>query len=275
MKLNKLLSGLTALCCLASLPSLGQDKFFANEQIQQQAPKAFALQPENNVWLSATWQLTLEHADELLAKIAQDKQLTAAIANWPELTIDEQIPWLKRVFELEVVTFGTKAPQLIIDNHSYPNKMVYFDFDNNQPSSGIVYLNPEKLAKEDKYASLAFLLHETRHSYQFQQAHQLQDVTSLGFKAAFAAQKQIQGMGFSDFLTLVNEYEAFQFGNYVLGKLTHWQVDMVNMGTFASQFNQQGDLKINLIELAKDTSKSSLLEQYNELAKQQYLLMKK
>ena len=78
----------------------------------------------------------------------------------------------------------------------------------------------------------------------------------------------------------MNEYEAFQYGNYVLGKLTHWQVDMLNMGTFASQFDNQGLLKLDLIALSQQSANSSktgvkqatLLEQYNLAAQQQFTL---
>ncbi|MCL1067813.1 hypothetical protein L2735_13525 [Shewanella olleyana] len=249
------------------------DNFYANQTLQQQAPQAFALQPQSEAFLAPAYELTIAHADSLLELIAQDKALTNAIKKWPSLTMDEQIPWLKKVFALEVQSFGTEAPQLIIDNHSYPKKMVYFDFDVKAGGNGIVYLNPDKLAEEEAFASLAFLIHETRHSYQFQRAMAGQsDAVSQGYLAAFTAQKQLTGFGFSDFLTLVNEYEAFQFGNYVIGKLTDWQVDMINMGTFASQYDSQGQLKIDLIALSASDAEQSLLSQYNKLAENQYKL---
>ncbi|MDO6610690.1 hypothetical protein Q4601_02540 [Shewanella sp. 1_MG-2023] len=266
-----------------SLPSLA-DGFYANETLQRQAPDAFALQPEAHDFLVSAYALTIKDGDRLLGLIAEDKALTNAIQQWPEMTIEQQIPWLKKVFALEVRSFGTKAPQLIIDNHSYANKMVYFDFDIEAGGNGIVYLNPDKLAEEEAYASLAFLIHETRHSYQFQQAlnANANDIDndsdseivaiSAGYLAAFKAQKQLKGFGFSDFLTLLNEFEAFQYGNYVIGQLTDWQIDMINMGTFASQFDNQGQLKIDLNTLLANVDELSLLAQYNELAKEQFEL---
>ncbi|MCL1046471.1 hypothetical protein L2737_14230 [Shewanella electrodiphila] len=262
-----------------SLPSLA-DGFYANETLQRQAPDAFALQPEAHDFLVSAYALTIKDGDRLLGLIAEDKALTNAIQQWPEMTIEQQIPWLKKVFALEVRSFGTKAPQLIIDNHSYANKMVYFDFDIEAGGNGIVYLNPDKLAEEEAYASLAFLIHETRHSYQFQQALNANAsdsdseivAISAGYLAAFKAQKQLKGFGFSDFLTLLNEFEAFQYGNYVIGQLTDWQIDMNNMGTFASQFDNQGQLKIDLNTLSANVDELSLLAQYNELAKEQFEL---
>ena len=266
-----------------SLPSLA-DGFYANETLQRQAPDAFALQPEAHDFLVSAYALTIKDGDRLLGLIAEDKALTNAIQQWPEMTIEQQIPWLKKVFSLEVRSFGTKAPQLIIDNHSYANKMVYFDFDIEAGGNGIVYLNPDKLAEEEAYASLAFLIHETRHSYQFQQALNANAndndsdsdseivAISAGYLAAFKAQKQLKGFGFSDFLTLLNEFEAFQYGNYVIGQLTDWQIDMINMGTFASQFDNQGQLKIDLNTLSANVDELSLLAQYNELAKEQFEL---
>ncbi|WP_299568977.1 hypothetical protein [uncultured Shewanella sp.] len=275
-----------------SLPAIA-DNFYANQVLQQQAPHAFALQPQSEAFLAPAYEITLAHANNLVGLIAQDKALTQAIKNWPHLTMDDQIPWLKKVFELAVKSFGTQAPKLIIDNHSYPKKMVYFDFDVEVGGKGIVYLNPEKLSEEEAFASLAFLIHETRHSYQFQRAMAGEgDVVSQGYLAAFTAQKQLTGFGFSDFLTLLNEYEAFQYGNYVIGQLTDWQVDMINMGTFASQYDSHGQLKIDLQAMAAQTkfieakpikngalqngsetnNQLSLLEQYNQLAQTQYQL---
>ncbi|QLE86980.1 hypothetical protein FLM48_19035 [Shewanella sp. Scap07] len=247
--------------------------FYANAEIQQQAPNAFALQSVTADFLPIAYQQTIQDADKLLAAIAADKPLTAALANWSNLSIEQQLPWLKLIFELEVQSFNTPAPTLIIDSHSYPGKMVYFDFDLQQPEDAVVYLNPEKLAQQPPYAALAFLLHETRHGYQFQRAISGEtDVLSQGYLAAFTAQKTLSGLGFSDFLTLLNEYEAFQYGNYLIGQLTNWQVDMINMGTFASQYDHQGQLKIDLIALTKNSKELSVLEQYNRLAKAQYEL---
>ncbi len=247
-------------------------KFFANQQLQAQRPEAFVLQPKLKEFLVSAHQHVLSDAEKLLKEIAKDEALTQAINNWESLSIEQQLPWLKRVFELEIQTFGVTAPKLLIDNHSYPGRMVYFDFDLNQSAPGAVYLNPDKLKQQPKFASLAFLLHETRHSFQLQLAAKKKSQRALAFKAAFAAQKSLKGFSFSDFLTLANEYEAFLFGNYVLGKLTHWRVDMPNMGTFASQFDSNGKLKIDLIALSNQSQKKPLIELYNLSAERQFLI---
>ena len=274
-------------------PVQAAGSFYATQTLQSQLPRAFALQPEAYDFLKAAQTKTITDGDKLVELILADKDLTAALSKWHKLSIDEQIPFLRKVFALEYRSMGIKPPKLIIDNHSYPNKMVYFDFDvaylspsvsNDSISSGVVYLNPDKLAVQDKFASLAFLIHETRHSYQFQLSQQQHsNVTSnqlaLGYTAAFKAQRSLKGFGFSDFLTLLNEYEAFQYGNYVLGRLTQWQFDLISMGTFASQFDNSGQLKIDLLQLADSnnsgeitTETMSLLQKYNQIAKQQYQL---
>ncbi|MCL1094712.1 hypothetical protein [Shewanella kaireitica] len=267
--------------------------FYATQALQSQLPQAFALQPEAHDFLKAAQTKTIKDGDKLVELILADKDLTTALSKWHTLSIDEQIPFLRKVFALEYRSMGIKPPKLIIDNHSYPNKMVYFDFDltylyplatNDSVNSGVVYLNPDKLAAQDKFASLAFLIHETRHSYQFQLSQQQHsnvkdNQLASGYMAAFSAQKSLTGFGFSDFLTLLNEYEAFQYGNYVLGRLTQWQFDLISMGTFASQFNSAGKLKIDLLQLANHNHRAetttetlSLLEKYNQAAKQQYQL---
>ncbi|MFC6635457.1 hypothetical protein [Microbulbifer taiwanensis] len=253
--------------------------FYANPELQRQMPGAFALQPEARDFLAPAFRQTLQHGDALVAAIRKDAQLEKAIAQLASLSIGEQIPYLKRLFALETAVMGIAPPKLLIDNHSYPGRTAYFDFDPENPSTGTVYLNPGKLAERDKYDALAFLIHETRHSYQFQRAFSgdvaARDTIAAGYADAFRAQKSLKGFSFSDFLTLVNEYEAFQFGNYVLGSLTDWQLEMPDMGTFASQFDTDGKLKIDLIRMAAEESDSSLLERYNQLAKEQYELRKR
>ncbi|NKF48966.1 hypothetical protein G3R49_00055 [Shewanella sp. WXL01] len=262
-------------CASLSLTANANDKFYANPSIQQQAPQAFVLQQPNQQFLALTQTKTIADADKLLALMAQDKVVSTALQNWDTLSLEQQIPLLRQIFELEVASFGIKPPKLVIDNHSYPGKMVYFDFKLTDRDNGTVYLNPDKLASQPQYAALAFLLHETRHAYQLQLAMrpnqtQANPVFSRSYKASFTAQKQIKGMGFSDFLTLSNEYEAFLFGNYMIGRITNWQVDMIGMGTYASQFDSQGKLKMDLAKLATTESDLSLLEQYNQLAKAQF-----
>lgn len=279
---------------LLSVAPLAQaaSSFYATQELQSQYPQAFALQPEAQAFVETAQAKTIEDANKLVELILADDDLVSALSNWRQLSIDQQIPHLRKVFALEYRSMGIKKPKLVIDNHSYPNKMVYFDFnpldfsplvaDTNQLKTGTVYLNPEKLATQDKFASLAFLIHETRHSYQFQlgqiaQKKEEDVLLALGYVAAFNAQKSLTGFGFSDFLTLLNEYEAFQYGNYVLGRLTHWKLDLTSMGTFASQFDSHGQLKIDLLQLSSDkhhgdtiAPQPSLLEKYNQAAKAQY-----
>ncbi|MCA0892614.1 hypothetical protein [Microbulbifer agarilyticus] len=265
----------TATCLIfCSVWAHATGSFYANPELQRKMPAAFALQPEAQAFLAPAFQQTIAHGDALVAAIQQDAELAQAIADWPKLTIEQQVPYLKRVFAIETQVMGIEPPTLLIDNYSYPGRMVYFDFDPQNPSTGTVYLNPDKLAERPKYDSLAFLIHETRHSLQFQHAFSVNiegaDTLATGYAEAFKAQKALKGFSFSDFLTLVNGYEAFQFGNYVLGKLTNWQLDTRDMGTYASQFDTHGKLKIDLVQLATEDAESSLLERYNVQARKHF-----
>lgn len=88
----------------------------------------------------------------------------------------------------------------------------------------------------------------------------LRDKIAKGFKASFFAQKDasLGVRSFCDFLTLLSEYEAFQFGNYILGKLTNWKVNLSDMGTLASQYDSHGHSKLDLSELIKNTNRKRL-----------------
>ena len=98
------------------------------------------------------------------------------------------------------------------------------------------------------------------------------ELLAQGYLSAFETQTHLSGASFSDFLTLLNEYEAFQFANQVLELLTDGQFDSVMMGTFASQFDAHGELKIDLIKLHQNGQEGSLLEKFNEHMTAQYKL---
>lgn len=247
--------------------------FYATTAIQEQAPDAFALQPESFDFVKGIAASTLDHRNQLVKAIEDDKNLKEAIDSWESLGITEQVPHLRKIFALEIKTFGVEAPELIIGSTEIPGRAAYFDFDMENPGPGRVLLNPEVLEGMSKYASLALLIHETRHSAQFQLAFAskttaTEAIFAKGFKASFDAQKKLPVRTFCDFLTLLNEYEAFQFGNYVLGKLTNWKVDLKDMGTLASQYNSHGHLKLDLSRLVT-TDPADVLSKFNNLEKSQ------
>lgn len=264
----------------ASIVSAAPSKFFANDEIQKKAPAGFALQPESAQFVRQLLATTEVHRRQLAQMILADQELKSALQKWEQLSIDEQIPYLKKIFHLETTLLGIQPPELVIGKKVTPGA-AYFDFDVKKPGAGKVFLNTEVLAKEkSKYVALSLLLHETRHSFQFQMAYsqpaldQTLGVLAAGYRAAFEAQSSLSGqLSFCDFLTLLNEYEAFQFGNDVLRRLTDGAVDLADMGTYASQFDAQGKLKIDLVALLDAFGESMLLGKFNELEQAQYDLL--
>ena len=262
---------------LAVVPSAFADasKFYANEAMQAKSPKAYALSELNQVWLKQAHNIRNQDAKRFFNALKQEPKLFASLIDWPNLSFEQRMSLLPEVFTIECKVLAMVCPELVINNSLYPSRAVNFVFDIKAPGSGLVYLNPNKLKTMEVYAPLAFLIHETRHAYQFQLAFNEETFLAQGYKEAFTVQAKQAGFSFSDFLTLLNEYEAFQFGNQMIGLLVNWQIDMPNMGTFASQFDANGKLKIDLIQLASIDSTMSLLEAYNQKAKAQYLLRAK
>jgi len=240
--------------------------FFANPEVQKKHKHAFAIQPESKEFITKSLKLAKAQGDLLVKKIKSRPHLYEAIQNWETLSIDEQIPFLYEVFVLEYQSLNILPPKLVIDNDAIKGG-AFFEFDLESKGTGTVYLNPKVLDTYKKYESIALLIHETRHSAQFQMAfNQKQTPLSIGYKNAFIAQKELLGkVGFCDFLTLNNEYEAFLFGNYVLGQLLDWKLDMPGMGTFASQFNSKGELKIDLTKIHKHFHGDEILKEFNRL----------
>lgn len=276
----KRLIALTLFMAILSGPTPSQaeqinTRFFANEAVQREHPHSYVLQPEAESFVRAMDKNTIEVRDTLVQAIIQSPVLYQAIKDWEALSFDEQVPFLKQIFELEVKLMKISPPELIFDAKAIPGRAAFFEFDINNPSAGKVILNPDVLSKMDKHASLSLLLHETRHSAQFQLAYKRPNendedlIMAHAYRASFETQQSTNVESFCDFLTLANEYEAFQFGNYVLGKLTHWGVDLLDMGTLASQYNAHGKLKIDLLKLLDSHDNRKLIEIFNDLEVEQ------
>lgn len=257
--------------------------YFANADVQRLSPEAFALQPEAKDFLRVNASVSRKERNLFLELINKDFVLVGKIKKFPTLSWDSKVEVLKTVFALEVQALNIKAPELVIDSDRIKGE-AFFDFDLDHPGPGTVVLNPKAIQKNSNpYAGLLLLIHETRHSAQFQKSFGstllMFEPLAYGYKAAFVAQKELAGKikSFSDFLTLLNEYDAFSFGNFVVGSLTDWTVDTLGMGTYASQYNLDQTLKIDLGELFdkfdRGEIKDSVLEEFNRLEKVQYDLL--
>lgn len=251
-------------------------KFLAHADVQALSPKAFSTHPESQGFLQALAVKAPSEREALVAAIRATPGLAAGISRYPTLSWDEQLPILKQVMALEAKVMGFTQPPLILESGT--SRSAFFDFDPAKPDTGRVLLYPEALANEtNPYDSLLLLIHETRHSGQFQQAFgakRTNDPLAAGYKAAFIAQKELQGkLGFCDFCSLNNEFEAFQTANYVVGKLTNWQVDTLGMGCYSSQFDAKGQPKLDLLKLFKQVGPQKLLDAFNERSMEQFDLL--
>ena len=248
-------------------------KFFARRDVQALMPEAFSLAPQSLPMLSALQSDSQPKREALIQAIRGDRTLHQQVRGFAQLPWSEQETVLKRVFELECRVLGVTPPDLVFDTTL--KGAAYFDFNLVRPGTGRVLLNPTELAKEtNPYAALLLLVHETRHSAQLQLAFDPQrsgTYPAKGYRAAFEAQKKLsKQLNFSEFCSLHNEYEAFQFGNYVVGALTDWSVDTLDMGCFSSQFDNQGRLRIDLLALTRTVGGDGLLDAFNERQKEQY-----
>ena len=251
-------------------------RYFANKDVQRLAPEAFALQPEAVEFHVQLQQSQKAEMQELLDLITDDSQLLDKIERFKNLEWSEKESVLREIFKLEVQSLKIKAPELIFSSTAIEGQ-AFYDFNIENPTPGKVILNPDELQKDpNPLSALMLLIHETRHSAQFQKAFlgNENDVLGKFYRAAFIAQKKHSDKirSFCDFLTLNNEYEAFQFGNYIVTVLTRGQVDTLGMGTYASQYNKDLSLKIDLPSLFAEGS-DTVLERFNLLEKAQYDLL--
>lgn len=252
-------------------------RFFASRETQNHFPGAFALQLESQDFVARSLPMTIQAGNTLIRAIQQTPGLASAILRFPGLTETQRVQTMNQIFFLQTKLSGFPAPELVLDNGA--QKSTFFDFNLNQPGPGKVILNPAKLFKDaNPYAALLFLIHETRHSQQFQTAIMSAGgplrASSQAYRAAFAAQRQIFDqsikVSYCDFLTLNNEYEAFLFGNYVMENLTLGVAKTNDMGTWASQFRLGKGLRIDLPELILKVGPQNLLNAFNELEVTQY-----
>lgn len=242
-------------------------KFFANAKLQKQAPGAFALMPE-----AAEFHKAMDNKVERAALVDALKGVNG-IDNFESLEWPEKEQVLREVFAKECEALKMTAPELVIEDGAIPGP-AFYDFDVENPTPGTVTLNPEALQKMDNgYAPLLLLIHETRHSAQFQRAFMSDGElgpVEKGYREAYVAQRQLSGYSFADFTTLLNEYEAFQFANGVMEKLTNGEVDTVGMGTLAGQYSDAGALRTDLKLLFEELPHEAILDVFNELEKKHY-----
>ena len=255
---------LIALLSFSALNAEGPSRFYANRSIQELSPPAFALEMVSKEFINTVSLTTYSEADKFLVELAKNEELFEKVKNYHLLTLVEQIVVLRNVFEIEVRAMNITPPKLIIDVNY--ERAAYFEYDLQDATNGIVYINPSITFNTNKFMSLSLLIHETRHSAQLNLAKNVStEILGHHYYQAFKAQKDLSGqLGFSDFLTLNNEYEAFLFANYTIYKLFNGTIDMVDMGTFASQVNRRGKVKIDLQNL-HDHHSDRLTEVFNFL----------
>lgn len=262
--LAKVIVGLLGSCAMVTIAKEKLDPFFANQSLQQKAPNAFVLQPQAANFVRSAFAQTQLQADALVEGLKDHEELSDAIGRWSELSFEEQKPHLQKIIEFQCELMGVTVPELVLDPQLYPDRLAYFVFDHNNPDAGKVFLNETRFAEQEPVVTLALLIHETRHAYQFQMAYQQPGVLADAYKAAFAAQAELKPRSFGDFLTLANEYEAFQFSNLVIGELFDWKVDLPSMGTYASQYWADKRLKLDLLHLIEDDNPTPLIDLFNQ-----------
>ncbi len=249
------------------------DSFYANNYLQLKNPLAFVLQPQGESSISHLSELTNISVKQFVKTLKSEK-IDVKLKSWSKISIKEQYIVLGKVFKLQVESMNIKPPKLIIEDDIIQGS-AYFDFDLANKSLGRVLLNPKKIAEDSNpYLNILLLIHETRHAYQLAQAFENKTSLQKRYMAAFEQQKISEQLSFSDFLTLINEYEAFQFANAVIGEITNWHVSTKGLGTFASQFDKSGKLKINLPHLFNVHPPKNILPIFNVLQKTQYEILK-
>lgn len=244
--------------------------FYASKELQDKYPGAFATQGSTQHFHQEL--AALEDRASLVDDIKSNATLHHKLLQFNSLSLDEQVDVLNELFLLECKNLNMTPPELIIDETSIPG-WAFFEFDFALGGAGKVYLNKAKLkTAENKAEFIILLLHETRHSAQFQLAQKdPHSPLGVGYVKAFTAQKEMKTKGiktsFCDFMLLLNEYEAFQFANYVHGALTNFQTPINDMGTLASQYDSQGEIRLDINEVLSN------LDLFNEKSKIQYEVM--
>gem|GEM_PF-1297010 len=251
------------------------DRFFAHADVEAQAPDAFALQTRARSFLTIADRVIRPQRDALVAALAADPTLGSSLRRFDQLTWNEQWPLLQRVAAVESQVMGFTLPPVELSTSiAGPS---FFDFDPAKPGTGRVLLNPAAIAQApNKWTALLLTVHEVRHSGQFQLAYsQPSDpaiaVLAHGYRAAFEAQhRMMKTLSFCDFCDLFNEYEAFQTGNYVVGRLTNWQADTTDMGPLDVLYDHTGRLQVDLRSLLDAATGSDVIERFNQLEQVQF-----
>lgn len=259
----------SSLACFSALAQVNLDPFYANAVVQLANPRAYAL-TKPAIRFHAASKHTQEK-ERVVAQLRLNRALAKQIKTFETLSYDKQVKTLEAVFKALVRAMGIPAPTLLLEKGPQ-ERIAYFDFDPALGGTGTIYIDPGHLLA-DPYETLILLIHETRHSAQFQLSQtQIPNALAKGYKEAFRVQHQIFESGtrisFCDFSSLLNEHEAFEFANYVVNRLTGGKVNRIEMGTMASQFNEKGEPHLDVLQLLQTTrSDEETFQTFNDLMK--------
>lgn len=247
-----------------------QNDYFATRERQTKDPFAFALTYESLDFHRALARDAFSERNVLIKKIQMKADLHRQIINFAEIDLATQKAVLREVFALQTQNYA--QPPLLTLGAGPKGEAAFFEFNPAAPGPGKVYIDFKRLAAKDHpYASLLLLIHETHHSAQFQMGNTQVGPRAHGYFEAFRAQKEIfsqnEKISFGDFMSLLNEYEAFQYANFILNRLTSGKVQIKGMGTNASQYNSDGSIKLNIMQLMLDNPESEWFEIFNQMNK--------
>ncbi len=257
---------------ILSTTSIAADHFSATAERQNQTPYAYAITSESLDFHAELESGAEKERFELINLIKQDQALHQGILDFATLGHVEQEQILVKVFSLQTGAYPV-APKLILSKGP-KGQDAFFEFDLIHQGPGTVYIDFKSLGATDHpYASLLLLIHETRHSAQLQLAFSTNGVLARGYAEAFGAQKKVfdyqEKISYCDFMSLLNEYEAFQYANFILNRLTEGKVNISGMGTLASQYDQFGKVLLDLPALMHNNPKDEWFLLFNDLAKAQ------
>jgi len=244
----------SSLACVSAQAQVNLDPFYANAVVQLANPRAYAL-TKPAIRFHAASKHTREK-ERVVVQLRLNRPLAEQVKNFETLGYENQVKTLEAVFTALVRAMGIPAPTLRLEKGPQ-GRIAYFDFDPALGGTGTIYIDPGHL-QVDAYETLILLIHETRHSAQFQLSQsRIPSALAKGYQEAFRVQHQIFQSGtrisFCDFSSLLNEHEAFEFANYVVNRLTGGKVNRIEMGTMASQFNAKSEPHLDVLQLLKSS----------------------
>lgn len=248
----------------------------AHPSVQLAAPHAYSLTSQSRAFVKTLTDVMTPLRRSLAERLKADATVTKGLAAWDSSTNAARLTVLKRIATLEAEVMGCAVPTVALATAKPEEAGLKAYFQPDSSAGGIVIFT-DALTRDGKYAAVSMIVHEVRHSAQYQLAATSQrSLSSLdadrralaaGYMEAWDVLNKLGSeadLAYGDYVHLNVEFDAFQTGNAVATMLSGGTYDALGFGFVDTHYTAVDTPKLDLLALGATLVDSSLIAAVNK-----------